>query len=99
VSIRSPQVVSNAQIQGYAICFNSPKSNATYGELYLTYGQVAQPGDSGAAVEDSRGALVGHVIGGSPGVFSFIQDIYYQMRAVGASSGFAGIHLWSLVSG
>jgi hypothetical protein len=94
VSVQSPQVIGNAQIQGYATFFNSPKTNATYGELYLTYGQVTQPGDSGAAVLDRQGDIIGHVIGGSPGVFSYIQDIHYQMRMIGSNSSFTGIRLW-----
>jgi hypothetical protein len=43
---------------------------------------VTQPGDSGAAVLDSSGDLLGHVIGGSPGAFSYIQDIHYQLRII-----------------
>lgn len=94
VIVQSPQVTGNAQIQGYATFFNSPKTNATYGELYLTYGQVTQPGDSGATVLDRQGAIIGHVIGGSPRVFSYIQDIHYQMRMIGSNNSFAGIRLW-----
>jgi hypothetical protein len=94
VSIQSPNVSGMKQIQGYATVFNSPISNATYGELYLTYGQVTQLGDSGAPVLDSQGALIGHVIGGSPGVFSYIQEIHYQLRNIGSQSSFSGIQLW-----
>ena len=93
VTIQVPGTPTPAQIQGYATYFNSPKANGTYGELYLTYGQVTQPGHSGAAVLNSAGDLIGHVVGASPGVFSYIQDINYQLTIIDSQPGFSGITL------
>lgn len=93
ITIRGPGTTTPAQIQGYATYFNSPKTNGTYAELYLTYGQVTQPGDSGAAVLNSAGDLIGHVVGASAGVFSYIQDIHYQLTIIDSQLGFSGITL------
>ena len=94
VSIQSPSISAPAQIQGYATFFHSPGSNATYGELYMTHKQVTQPGHSGAAVLDSAGNLLGHVIGGSAGNFSYIQDIHFQLGIIDSQPGFSGITVW-----
>jgi hypothetical protein len=93
VTIQNPGAKTYAQIQGYATYFNSPKANGTYGELYLTHGQVTQAGHSGAAVLNSAGNLIGHVVGASPGVFSYIQDIHYQLTIIDSQPGFSGIAL------
>jgi hypothetical protein len=41
---------------------------------------VTQLGDSGAPVEDAKGALVGHVVGGNG--YTYIQDAQYQLSEI-----------------
>jgi len=69
-----------------------PSANGTYGDVYLTANSVTQAGDSGAAVLlQGTTQVVGHVIGGTPGMSSFIQDITYQLRAIHAHPAFASV--------
>jgi hypothetical protein len=60
--------------------FIAPPVNGTWGELYYTSPCVTQLGDSGAPVEDARGALVGHVVAGNG--YTYIQDAQYQLSEI-----------------
>jgi hypothetical protein len=53
--------------------------NATIGSCYLTLGQISFPGDSGAIAFLNNGDMIGHVVGASPHIMSFIQDLTYQL--------------------
>jgi hypothetical protein len=65
--------------------FASPNpAGANWGEAILTAYAISAQGDSGAPVYDQHTQLVGHVVGGYPGVYSVIQDATYQLGAVTA---------------
>lgn len=83
-----------AQVMGKANWLTIPSANGTYGEIYFTMGGVTQPGDSGAAVLlQGTQQVVGHVVGGSAGITSYIQDIDYQLQAIRSSPMFASVVL------
>jgi hypothetical protein len=64
--------------------FASPNpAGANWGEAILTAYAISAQGDSGAPVYNQH-QLVGHVVGGYPGVYSVIQDASYQLGAVTA---------------
>ncbi|MQS17857.1 S46 family peptidase [Streptomyces kaniharaensis] len=50
----------------------------------MTAYAISAPGDSGAPVYNKQGELIGHIVGGNPGIYSVIQDINYQLQQVGA---------------
>jgi hypothetical protein len=54
-------------------------AHGTCGDTYFTTSQITNPGDSGGPVMLGRD-VIGHVIGASPGMTSYIQAIDYQMR-------------------
>jgi hypothetical protein len=72
--------------------------NATCGDIYMTGHEITQPGDSGGPVVLSNGTgtdVIGHVVGGSSNVTSFIQDMQYQLREASnpARHGLAGLRM------
>lgn len=80
------------QVMGKANWLTIPSANGTYGEIYFTMGGVTQAGDSGAAVLlQGTQRVIGHVVGGSTGMTSYIQDIDYQLQAIRSSSTFASV--------
>lgn len=82
----------NASVIAMASWFHFPKSNGTYGDVYLTSQAVTQAGDSGTAATDPvTNAVAGHVVGASPNCASVIQDINYQLGVIRALPGFGGI--------
>ncbi|MGW4652054.1 trypsin-like peptidase domain-containing protein [Kitasatospora sp. NPDC004289] len=56
-----------------------------WGQTMMTAYAISAPGDSGAPVYNQQNELIGHVVGGYPGVYSVIQDANYQLTEVGAS--------------
>lgn len=69
-----------------------PNSQCTCGHVYMTTAHVTRKGDSGAPVLKS-GGLVGHVIGASVGVATYIQLIDYQLQEIRNQSGFSSARL------
>jgi hypothetical protein len=65
--------------------FGTRSGCGNWGQAMLTAYAISAPGDSGACVTNAAtGALVGHVVGGYTGVYSVIQDVEYQLNAIGA---------------
>ena len=83
-----------ADIMGFCVYVFMPLQNATCGDMYFTTTQVTSPGDSGGVVAFGSD-LVGHVIGASVGVCSYIQSAKYQItRARRMSKGsLAGLRM------
>jgi|SRR5215469_2487765 len=92
VLIMRPNGGSPVQVIAKTNWFYIPASNGTYGDVYLTMTGVTQPGDSGAAVLlQNTQSLVGHVIGASGRITSYIQDIEYQLQMIRSNPAFAAI--------
>lgn len=67
--------------------FASPNpAGANWGQAILTAYAISARGDSGAPVYNQHSQLVGHVVGGYPGVYSVVQDASYQLGAVAAQA-------------
>jgi hypothetical protein len=66
-------------IMGMSQFLFMPRQNATCGDTYFTTGQITLGGDSGGPVMLGTD-VIGHVVGASPGVTTFIQDVHYQLR-------------------
>jgi hypothetical protein len=66
-------------IMGLSQFLFMPSQNATCGDTYFTTSQITTGGDSGGPVMSGT-KVIGHVVGASPGVTSFVQDIDYQLR-------------------
>jgi hypothetical protein len=63
-----------------------PSMTGMWGDTYMTLQGPSVPGDSGAPVFlEGTENLIGHTVGGAPGVMSFIQDIDLQLQATGAT--------------
>ena len=63
-----------------------PRMTGMWAEVYLTTDAASQPGDSGAAVlRSGTDEIVGHIVGGAPGVTSTVQAIDLQLRAAGCT--------------
>jgi hypothetical protein len=67
-------------------------TSATLGEAYFTDGVISSKGDSGGAVTQS-GDLIGHIVGASAGVGSYVQSIDYQLKEAAARGGFTSLGL------
>ena len=65
-----------------------PSSNCTCGHVYMTTAHVTAKGDSGAPCLKS-GDLIGHVIGASKGMATYIQEIDYQLQEIRNQTGFS----------
>jgi hypothetical protein len=71
-----------------------PNTNIVFANTYQTVTAITQQGDSGAvAIHATTGEIVGHVVGGTGQVASYIQEIDYQLCAIAAQSPFATISL------
>lgn len=66
-------------VRGLSPEFLVDPDGAAWGQVALTGEAVARNGDSGAMVVASDGALVGHVVGGTPDGYSVVQDLAYQL--------------------
>ncbi len=71
-----------------------PNTNIVFANTYQTDTAITQQGDSGAvAVHTTTGEIVGHVVGGTGQVASYIQEIDYQLHAIAAQAPFVNIRL------
>jgi hypothetical protein len=66
-------------VRGLSPEFLVDPDGAAWGQVALTGEPVARNGDSGAMVVAADGALVGHVVGGTPDGYSVVQDLQYQL--------------------
>lgn len=72
-----------AIVKGMFAWLSFPGTNLVFANTYMTDTAVTKQGDSGApAIEAKTGDVVGHVVGGTTGVASYIQEIDYQLRAI-----------------
>jgi hypothetical protein len=81
----------SARLMGMCVSMALPACNSTLGDTYMTLGQFSSGGDSGAPVIGPSGQLIGHVIGASPGITTFIQDLSFQIGAASAALGNLGV--------
>lgn len=65
---------------GFVESFYVESMAGQWGHLYMTTAGLTKSGDSGGMVLSPEGDLVGHVVGGSGPVLSFIQDANYQLE-------------------
>jgi hypothetical protein len=81
-------------IMGLSQFLFMPSQNATCGDTYFTTGQITTGGDSGGPVMLGND-VIGHVVGASPGITSFVQDVDYQLREAAnpLRAGLAGLRL------
>jgi hypothetical protein len=85
---------NSAAVMGFTSFLYMPAQNHTCGDCYFTARPISAAGDSGGPVV--KGAdLIGHVIGGSPRMTSYIQDAGYQIREASSSSrsGLPGLRI------
>ncbi|WP_348263911.1 hypothetical protein P8935_05080 [Telmatobacter sp. DSM 110680] len=87
VRSRSGKMI-NATIMGQMQWLWMPSSNCTCGHVYMTTAHVTAKGDSGAPALKSTD-LIGHVIGASKGMTTYIQQIDYQLQEIRNQSGFS----------
>lgn len=77
----SPEAAVLAMCDWFAV----PHQPGLWGNVYLTNVPISERGDSGAAVVAVEGQrLVGHIVGGSPGSTSVVQDANYQLAVAGS---------------
>jgi hypothetical protein len=81
----------SSRLMGMFVSMALPAHNSTLGDTYATLAQISSAGDSGAPVILSSGELLGHVIGASPGITTFIQDLSYQIGAASAALNNLGV--------
>lgn len=81
-------------IMGLSQFLFMPSQNATCGDTYFTTSEITSPGDSGGPVLAGPD-VIGHVVGASPNVTSFVQDINYQLREASnpLRSGLPGLRI------
>jgi hypothetical protein len=82
------------QVMGLSQYLYMPSQNATCGDTYFTTAQITQSGDSGGPVLLNND-LIGHVVGASPNVTSYVQDVSYQLREASnpLRSGLSGLRM------
>lgn len=83
---------TSATIMGFNHFLYLPSQNATCGDTYFTTSAVTVAGDSGGPVMLGSDAI-GHVVGASPGVSSFVQAVDYQLREAASRGGISGLGL------
>ena len=85
---------ANAKTKGMFAWLAYPGTNIVFANTYMTDQPITQQGDSGArAIEKSSGDVIGHVVGATTNVASYIQEIDYQLNAIKAQSQFSGIQI------
>lgn len=87
----SGQPFPSSRIMGMFVSMALPTHNSTLGDTYMTRGQISSAGDSGAPAISRTGDLIGHVIGASPNITTFVQDLDYQLRAASVTLPNLGI--------
>jgi hypothetical protein len=90
---RAPSV-KTTNVYGNASWWHATLSNVTYSDVYIS-GGVTQPGDSGGPVflGGAAGQIIGHIVCGSPGHVSCIQDIQQQLKAISNDPAFSAIRI------
>jgi hypothetical protein len=74
---------ATAAVKGMFAWLSFPGTNLVFANTYMTDAAITQQGDSGAlTVDDATGDIVGHVVGATTSVASYIQEIDYQLRAL-----------------
>jgi len=83
-----------ASVKGLWSYLAYPGTNLVFADVYQTVSAVTQQGDSGAVARDPfTGQIAGHVVGATPQVGSYVQEIDYQLGVIAANGSFANIHL------
>ena len=92
ITIHSSQTPGT--IMGMSQFLFMQQQNATCGDIYFTTAEITASGDSGGPVLLGSD-VIGHVVGGSPGITSFIQDVNYQLREAAnpLRSGLLGLRI------
>lgn len=82
-------------VKGFALFIYLDLGNqvtATVGDTYYSDNEITVSGDSGGPV--MLGAdLIGHVVGSSPGVCTYIQAVDYQIQEAATRGGLTGLRL------
>lgn len=65
-----------------SLWFNA--AHPPWSQVALTAQAVSRRGDSGGPVYTEDGHVIGHIVGGHPAAYSVIQDIEFQLGAIGA---------------
>ncbi|MEU1210578.1 hypothetical protein [Nocardia sp. NPDC005825] len=74
--------VGTSYTMGFTPALYVPSATGMWAQTYFTGTQCSRKGDSGAPVfEPGTNTVVGHVVGASPPMMSFIQDLDTQLRA------------------
>lgn len=90
---------STTWVRGISMWWAGPDpTTGDWGYVLITRDGVTDGGDSGGPVFlDGTDELVGHVVGGSPGVYSLVQEVDYQLgiqpSPAPMNQGLAGVHL------
>jgi hypothetical protein len=85
---------ATAKSKGMFAWLAYPGTNIVFANTYMTDKAITTQGDSGArAVEKSSGDVVGHVVGATIKVASYIQEIDYQLNVIKSHAQFSGIAL------
>jgi hypothetical protein len=76
-------------VRAAALTFAGPDPlSGDWGFVLITRDGVTAQGDSGAvALFSGTDEVVGHVVGGSPGVYTLVQELDYQLGLSGAPAG------------
>lgn len=83
-----------AAVKGMFRWLAYPGTNVVFADTYMTDSAITRQGDSGAVATDPQtGDIAGHVVGGTPQVASYIQEIDYQLGVIAANGQFANITL------
>jgi hypothetical protein len=86
--------LATAKTKGMFAWLAYPGTNIVFANTYMTDKAITAQGDSGArAVEKSSGDVIGHVVGATTTVASYIQEIDYQLNVIKAQAQFSGIAL------
>lgn len=74
---------ASSQTMGFTPALFVPQMAGMWAQLYFTTTAASVPGDSGAPVLASgSNDIVGHIVGGAPGLTSYIQAIDAQLQAI-----------------
>jgi hypothetical protein len=74
-----------SQTMGFTSALFVPQMAGMWAQLYFTTTAASASGDSGAPVlAAGTNDIIGHVVGGAPGLTSFIQSIEAQLQATNA---------------
>lgn len=83
---------ATAQTKGMFAWLAYPGTNIVFANTYMTDKAITVKGDSGArATHANSGDLVGHVVGATTKVASYVQEIDYQLKAIKTQSQFSNI--------